>query len=158
MGGQHGAAERRWHGSWPHLFLGPVMPERLQKVLAAAGVASRRDAENLIVSGKVTVNGEVVTEPGHKIDPERDTVAVDGRNIPRDVPHVYVALYKPKGFVTTREDPHATHTVMSYPGAAGGPPGPRQPVGGGAASRGAAGHAIRGHPRSSLTTARSPTR
>ncbi|HEU4752995.1 MAG TPA: pseudouridine synthase [Armatimonadota bacterium] len=81
-------------------------------MLAAAGVASRRDAETLISSGKVSVNGRVVKEPGFKIDPERDHVAVEGRGIPRDVELLYVALYKPKGCVTTREDPHATNTVM----------------------------------------------
>src|SRR5206468_557597 len=86
--------------------------ERLQKVLAAAGVASRRDAESLIAAGKVSVNGAVVREPGHKVDPLEDDVAVEGRPIPRGVELVYVALYKPKGYVSTREDPHATHTVM----------------------------------------------
>jgi 23S rRNA pseudouridine2605 synthase len=88
------------------------MQERLQKVLAAAGVASRRDAEALITGGKVTVNGEVVTELGRKVDPTRDHIAVEGRRIAQDVQHIYVLLNKPQGYVTTREDPHATHTVM----------------------------------------------
>jgi 23S rRNA pseudouridine2605 synthase len=88
------------------------MQERLQKVLAAAGVASRRDAESLITSGKVTVNGQEITELGFKVDPERDHIAVDGKRIPRSVDHIYLVLYKPKGYVTTREDPHATDTVM----------------------------------------------
>jgi len=88
------------------------MQERLQKVLAGAGVASRREAESLISSGKVTVNGIVVKELGQKVDPERDTVAVDGRGIARSVPLIYVVMHKPKGYVTTRKDPHATNTVM----------------------------------------------
>jgi 23S rRNA pseudouridine2605 synthase len=88
------------------------MEERLQKVLAGAGVASRREAESLISSGKVTVNGVVVKELGHKVDPVRDTVAVEGQGIARAVPFIYVLLHKPKGYVTTRKDPHATNTVM----------------------------------------------
>ena len=89
-----------------------MQQERLQKVLSGAGVASRREAESLITAGKVTVNGQVVKELGHKVDPERDHIAVDGRAISREVEHLYIALYKPKGYVTTREDPHATDTVM----------------------------------------------
>jgi 23S rRNA pseudouridine2605 synthase len=88
------------------------MQERLAKVLAAAGVASRRDAEQLIRAGKVTVNGQTVKEPGTRVDPESDHIAVDDRAIARDVPRVYVVLNKPRGYVTTREDPHAEHTVM----------------------------------------------
>ena len=89
------------------------MPERLQKVLAAAGVASRRDAASLISAGKVTVNGKVVREPGFKTDPDRDNISVDGRQIPRDVEKIYLALHKPAGWVTTREDPHAENIVMT---------------------------------------------
>src|SRR5690349_21097387 len=88
------------------------MQERLQKVLAAAGVASRRDAEDLISSGRVSVNGQVVRELGIKVDPERDNVSVEGRTIPRDVERLYIALYKPRGVVTTRQDPKASHIVM----------------------------------------------
>src|SRR5688500_6831661 len=88
------------------------MQERLQKVLAAAGVASRRDAETLIAGGRISVNGRTVTEPGVRVDPERDNIAVDGQRIARDVEHLYIVLHKPAGYVTTREDPHATHTVM----------------------------------------------
>lgn len=66
----------------------------------------------MITAGKVSVNGQVVTDLGHRVDPERDQVAVEGRNIARDVERLYVALYKPKGYVTTRHDPHAAHTVM----------------------------------------------
>jgi pseudouridine synthase len=81
-------------------------------VLAAAGVASRREAETLISNGKVTVNGEIVQEAGRKVDPERDYIAVDGRPISRNIKFLYILLYKPKGVVTTRKDPHATNTVM----------------------------------------------
>lgn len=81
-------------------------------MLAAAGVASRRDAESLIAAGKVSVNGAVVTEAGRKVDPLRDHITVEGRPLPRDVEPIYILLYKPKGYVSTREDPHATHTVM----------------------------------------------
>jgi 23S rRNA pseudouridine2605 synthase len=88
------------------------MPERLQKVLAAAGVASRRDAEELIAAGKVTVNGKVVKETGCKVDPERDHITVDGKAIPKDVEKLYIALNKPAGWVTTREDPKAENIVM----------------------------------------------
>jgi 23S rRNA pseudouridine2605 synthase len=88
------------------------MQERLQKVLAGAGVASRRDAESLISSGKVTVNGKVVKEPGLKVDPERDNVSVEGVRIASDVRHLYVLLNKPKGYVSTRKDRNAVNTVM----------------------------------------------
>jgi len=88
------------------------MPERLQKLLSAAGVASRRDAEALIAAGKVSVNGKVVRETGAKVDPERDHVTVEGRAVPRNVEKLYVLLNKPAGYVTTREDRHAEHLVM----------------------------------------------
>src|SRR5947209_8387829 len=85
---------------------------RLQKVLAAAGVASRREAETLIASGRVSVNGQVVQEPGTKVDPAVAAVAVDGRPLPGDVPRLTLMLNKPRGFVTTKKDPHAPRTVM----------------------------------------------
>src|SRR5688500_7771697 len=88
------------------------MLERLQKVLAAAGVASRREAENLISAGKVSVNGSVITELGHKVDALQDDIAVEGRPLPRNVERLYVLLFKPMGYVTSREDPHAAHLVM----------------------------------------------
>src|SRR6476661_1575348 len=88
------------------------MLERLQKVLAAAGVASRRDAEALISSGRVQVDGRPVTELGTKVDPERAVIHVDGRPITARPPALYIALNKPAGFVTTRADPHAPRTVM----------------------------------------------
>jgi 23S rRNA pseudouridine2605 synthase len=89
------------------------MPEeRLQKILAHAGVASRRHAEELIVAGLVTVNGAVVTELGTKADPERDHIKVEGKLILRPEKHVYLALNKPDGYVTTVADPEGRRTVM----------------------------------------------
>lgn len=87
--------------------------ERLQKVLARAGVASRRHAEALIAAGRVEVNGRIVTELGTRVDPARDRITVDGRVVrPRDRP-VYLALYKPLGYLTTARDPEGRRTVMS---------------------------------------------
>jgi pseudouridine synthase len=88
------------------------MRVRLQKVLAGAGVASRRDAEEWIRAGRVVVNGSVVSELGTKVDPDLDTISVDGRSIETRVSKLYLLLYKPKGFVSTRGDPHASHTVI----------------------------------------------
>ncbi|WP_018131949.1 pseudouridine synthase [Effusibacillus pohliae] len=85
--------------------------ERLQKVLARAGVASRRKCEELIVAGKVTVNGQVVRELGMKVDPERDRIAVDGKLIEQER-KVYVLLNKPTGVVTTASDPRGRRTVL----------------------------------------------
>jgi 23S rRNA pseudouridine2605 synthase len=86
------------------------MPVRLQKVLADAGVASRRASEGIIVSGRVTVNGQVVKALGRKVDPARDEVAVDGRSIkPRR--KLYLALNKPAGYLCTRRDPQQRRVV-----------------------------------------------
>ena len=89
------------------------MPEqRLQKILSQAGVASRRKAEELITEGRVTVNGEVVTELGSKADFEVDHVKVDGRLLHAPKRHIYLAMNKPKGCVTTVTDPEGRETVM----------------------------------------------
>src|ERR1700757_332618 len=91
-----------------------LMPaERLQKIIAAAGVASRRKAEELITSGKVAVNGQIVTELGTKADPEKDHIRVNGKLLHGAQRHVYLLLNKPKGFVTTVSDPEGRPTVMS---------------------------------------------
>ena len=86
--------------------------ERLQKIIAAAGVASRRKAEELISSGQVQVNGTVVTELGSKADPETDHVRVNGKLLHGAQRHVYLLLNKPKGYVTTMSDPEKRPTVM----------------------------------------------
>ncbi len=78
--------------------------ERLQKVLAHAGVASRRKAEELIRQGRVTVNRRVVTQLGTKVDPTSDEIRVDGRRIRVEADHVYVMLNKPRGFLSVMED------------------------------------------------------
>jgi len=86
--------------------------ERLQKILALAGFASRRKAEQLIVEGRVTVNGEVTKELGSKADPEKDHIKVDGTLIHLPKHHVYIALNKPREVVTTVSDPQGRTTVM----------------------------------------------
>ncbi|RJP57307.1 MAG: rRNA pseudouridine synthase [Deltaproteobacteria bacterium] len=81
------------------------MKERLQKIIAKAGIASRRQAENLIRDGMVRVNGIVVTELGSKADPAEDSIEVNGKPITNLEPKVYIVLNKPKGYVTTLKDP-----------------------------------------------------
>lgn len=88
------------------------MVHRLQKLLAAAGVASRRDAEKLITAGRVTVDGEVVTQLGVKADPDTAVVCVDGQQINLHPEKVYVLLNKPRGYTSTRMDPHAPRVVI----------------------------------------------
>jgi 23S rRNA pseudouridine2605 synthase len=89
-----------------------VRAERLQKIIAAAGIASRRKAEQLIVSGLVTVNGKTVTELGSKADLERDHIKVNGKLLRGPQLHVYLLLNKPKGYVTTVTDPQGRPTVV----------------------------------------------
>jgi pseudouridine synthase len=84
---------------------------RLQKLLASAGIASRRAAEELITAGRVRVNGRVVRELGAKADLKRDKITVDGRTLVRER-HVYYLLHKPRGYVTTVRDPEGRPTVM----------------------------------------------
>src|SRR5215468_12287600 len=86
--------------------------ERLQKIIAAAGVASRRKAEDLITSGRVQVNGQMVTELGTKADPEQDHIRVDGKLLHGPERYSYIVLNKPKGYVTTVSDPEGRPTVM----------------------------------------------
>lgn len=88
--------------------------ERLQKVLAAAGVASRRASENLIVAGKVTVNGVVVTELGSRVDPEVDKITVSGSPIQVDVSKRYVMLNKPTGVVSTLADENGRRDLTEF--------------------------------------------
>lgn len=81
------------------------MQERLQKILSGAGIASRRSAEVMITDGRVTVNGQTVTELGSKADPDTDRIAVDGKPLSVPKKKVYLLLNKPSGYVTTLSDP-----------------------------------------------------
>lgn len=93
--------------------------ERLQKVMAAAGVASRRVSEDMIAAGRVSVNGEVVTEPGRRVDPAVDQVAVDGTAVQLDTSRRYVMLNKPVGVVSSMRDeqgrPDLSRFTADYP-------------------------------------------
>lgn len=86
--------------------------QRLQKILASAGVASRRHSEELILAGRVSVNGQVVTELGAKADPASDEIRVDGKPLAREIDKTYFALYKPTGYITSKSDPRNRRTVM----------------------------------------------
>ena len=86
--------------------------ERLQKIIAAAGIASRRKAEQLIAGGLVSVNGQIVTELGSKADPEHDHIKVNGKLLSGAERPVYLLLHKPKGYVTTVTDPQHRPTVL----------------------------------------------
>jgi 23S rRNA pseudouridine2605 synthase len=86
--------------------------ERLQKIIAASGVASRRKAEELIAAHRVTLNGEVVTKLGTKADPDHDKISIDGAPLPGREQFLYFALHKPKGCVTTVNDPQGRPTIM----------------------------------------------
>ncbi len=88
------------------------MLERLQKIIAAAGVASRRKAEELIAAGRVQVNGQVVTELGTKADADQDHIRVDGKLLHSPERYTYVVLNKPKGYVTTVSDEKHRPTVI----------------------------------------------
>ena len=101
---------------------GSLAPMRLQKFLARAGVASRRGSEDLMTAGRVSVNGQIVTELGSKVDPKVDVVCVDGREVHLEDGSVYLMLHKPKGYLTTMDDPQGRPCVAQlvptkrYPG------------------------------------------
>src|SRR5579875_752631 len=106
---------------WPFVWYPFVMSQesvRLQKALAAAGVASRRASAELIKQGRVAVNGRVVTEPGQLIDPSSDVVTVDGERIALESPQplLYLMLNKPVGVVSTVQDPQGRPTVLDIVG------------------------------------------
>jgi 23S rRNA pseudouridine2605 synthase len=84
---------------------------RLQKILAEAGVASRRGGEELIRAGRVSVNGQVISKLGFKADPVLDRIRVNGRLIPRPAPKVYYLLHKPRGVITSLKDPVGRPTI-----------------------------------------------
>jgi 23S rRNA pseudouridine2605 synthase len=85
---------------------------RLQKFLAEAGIASRRKSEELILAGKVMVNGNVVTELGTKVDPSKDKVIYNGKIVENSEEKVYILLNKPIGYVTTANDQFNRDTVL----------------------------------------------
>src|SRR6266566_9397419 len=86
--------------------------ERLARFLAHAGITSRRHAEALIASGRVQVNGAIVTTQGTRINPDTDMVFVDGNPVHSTSKHVYLLLHKPIGYVTTSHDPQGRPTVL----------------------------------------------
>src|SRR5215813_7636024 len=90
------------------------MQERLQKILAHAGVASRRHAEAMITGGRVSVNGHIITELGSKADPAEDVIKVDGKKLRSPQRHVYIVLNKPKNVMSTSSDSQDRPTVVEY--------------------------------------------
>ena len=88
------------------------MEERIQKVLARTGIASRRAVERLILDGRIAVNGEVVRTLGTKVDVARDRLAVDGKPLAVASNYAYFALHKPRGYVSTARDEHGRPTVL----------------------------------------------
>ncbi|MGP8154846.1 MAG: pseudouridine synthase [Smithella sp.] len=88
------------------------MKERLQKIIATAGITSRRHAEKLIAEGRVSVNNVVVTQPGIKADAEKDIIRIDSRSFSLEKTKYYIVLNKPAGFVTTLHDPQNRPTVV----------------------------------------------
>lgn len=94
-----------------HTGSGRIVPMRLQKFLARAGAASRRGSEDLMTAGRVSVNGQVVTELGAKVDPAVDVVEVDGTVVSLENECAYLALNKPAGVITTMDDPQGRPTV-----------------------------------------------
>jgi 23S rRNA pseudouridine2605 synthase len=86
--------------------------ERIQKILANAGIASRREAERMVIEGRVTVNGKVVDKLGFKADPSKDHVKVDGKRLARFEPKVALLLNKPRGYLSTVKDPKGRPTVI----------------------------------------------
>lgn len=87
------------------------MQERIQKILSRAGISSRRAAEKMIAEGRISVNQSVVMEPGTKVDADRDEIRVDGRLISCEAERVYILLHKPRGYVTTLNDPQGRPIV-----------------------------------------------
>lgn len=89
------------------------MQERLQKVLAQAGIASRREAEKIILENKVKVNGKIVNQLGTKVDPLVDKIYIDGKKVQKQK-QVYYLFYKPRGVITTLSDPQGRKAIIDY--------------------------------------------
>src|ERR1039458_701834 len=89
------------------------MEQRLQKIIADSGITSRRKAEQIILEGRVSVNGTSVSKIGAKTDLEKDHIRVDGRLLARTTEYVYLLINKPVGYVSTVKDPEGRPTVMS---------------------------------------------
>jgi pseudouridine synthase len=88
--------------------------ERIQKILSRAGIASRREAERMVLEGRVTVNGKVIDTLGFKADPLKDHIKVNGKRLVRFEPNVTLLLNKPRGYVSTVRDPEDRPTVMDF--------------------------------------------
>src|SRR5438105_3547423 len=100
-------------GAWGVSTIRAPMLERIQKIIARAGVSSRRAAEELVTGGRVRVNGLIVTELGSKADPYKDKIEVDGKRlVAEDL--VYVVLHKPRNVVATMSDPEGRPTVAAH--------------------------------------------
>lgn len=90
------------------------MEERLQKIIARAGLASRRGAEKIIGDARVKVNGKTVSQPGTKADPDKDIITVDGKKLKLGTKNAYYLFYKPPGCLTTMSDPQGRPTIAPY--------------------------------------------
>ena len=88
--------------------------QRLQKVLAAYGIASRRKCEEIISEGRVKVNGQVVMEQGHKVVPDHDVIEVDGQRLKMELNLVYIMFHKPTGVITSTKDPQGRKVVTDF--------------------------------------------
>jgi pseudouridine synthase len=89
-----------------------VVQERIQKILAKAGIASRREAERMVLEGRVSVNGRVIDTLGLRADPQEDAIKVDGKILTRFEPKITLLLNKPRGYLATVKDPQGRPTVM----------------------------------------------
>ncbi|MBQ27781.1 MAG: pseudouridine synthase [Nitrospiraceae bacterium] len=87
---------------------------RIQKIIADAGISSRRAAERLLLQGRIMVNGQIINELGTKVDPSQDHIRVDGKLIPQSQPKVYMILHKPQGCVSTMHDPEGRKTIKDF--------------------------------------------
>ena len=90
--------------------------ERLQKLIARAGICSRREAEKIISAGRVTVDGKIITEPGTKADPSKNKIRVDGKLLTFGAEKIYLLLNKPRGYVSTVKDERGRKTVLALLG------------------------------------------